>query len=146
MNTTTTFGTRLRLMRLELALSQAELATLLRQTGNDLGEPNTCNKRLIQKWELGEHHTCRPNYRRALTHALGVSYEQLSTPWAEPQPPDDTTPPAPPAPQNPEPTDTETALQLIDSVMAQLADARTRLGARLGRGGADPDPNQADVT
>ncbi|MGH6655421.1 MAG: hypothetical protein ACRDVE_09465 [Actinocrinis sp.] len=67
----------LRAIRLALRMSQSELATAVRHAGNVLGEPNTCNKRLIQKWESGEHTECRPNYKRALQAVTRTPYEQL---------------------------------------------------------------------
>jgi hypothetical protein len=67
----------LRAVRLALRLSQSEFAAAVRQAGEALGEPNECNKRLVQKWELGEHTMCRPNYRRALQSVTRTPYEQL---------------------------------------------------------------------
>ncbi|HEY3868171.1 MAG TPA: hypothetical protein VGM10_07460 [Actinocrinis sp.] len=67
----------LRAVRLALRLSQSELAAAIRHAGEALGEPNTCNKRLVQKWESGEHTVCRPNYRRALQSVTRTPYEQL---------------------------------------------------------------------
>ena len=67
----------LRAIRLALRLSQNEFAAAIRHAGESLGEPNTANKRLIQKWESGEHAECRPNYRRALEAVTRTQYEQL---------------------------------------------------------------------
>jgi tetratricopeptide (TPR) repeat protein len=53
-----------------------------------LGEPNTCNKRLVQKWESGEHTECRPNYKRALQAVTRTPYEQLGFSGSPPPPPD----------------------------------------------------------
>jgi hypothetical protein len=58
-------------------MSQSEFAAAIRHAGDALGEPNTANKRLIQKWESGEHTLCRPNYRRALQSVTRTPYEQL---------------------------------------------------------------------
>jgi hypothetical protein len=58
-------------------MSQSEFAAAIRHAGDALGEPNTANKRLIQKWESGEHTVCRPNYRRALQSVTRTPYEQL---------------------------------------------------------------------
>jgi transcriptional regulator with XRE-family HTH domain len=63
---------RLRSIRLGMGLSQTEFAALIRRAGDDLGEPNACGKRLIQKWESGDHRDCRPGYGRALAKATGV--------------------------------------------------------------------------
>jgi hypothetical protein len=60
-----------------LQMSQSEFASAIRQAGTALGEPNTCNKRLIQKWESGEHSDCRSNYKRALMMVTRTPFEQL---------------------------------------------------------------------
>ena len=67
----------LKAIRLALRMSQSEFASAVRNAGNVLGEPNTCNKRLVQKWESGEHTDCRPNYKRALQAVTRTPYEQL---------------------------------------------------------------------
>jgi DNA-binding transcriptional regulator YiaG len=67
----------LRAVRLAMRLSQAEFAAAIRRAGAAAGEPNTCDKRLVQKWESGEHATCRPNYRRALQLVTRRSYDHL---------------------------------------------------------------------
>jgi DNA-binding transcriptional regulator YiaG len=67
----------LRAIRLGLRLSQSEFAAAVRRAGESLGEPNTCNKRLVQKWESGEHTDCRPNYKRALQVVTRTQFEQL---------------------------------------------------------------------
>lgn len=67
----------LRAVRIALHLSQSEFAALVRKTGDDLGEPNGCTARLVQKWESGTYATCRSNYRRALQEATGTPYGQL---------------------------------------------------------------------
>jgi tetratricopeptide (TPR) repeat protein len=60
-----------------MRLSQSEFAQAVRRAGEVLGEPNTCTKRLVQKWESGEHTDCRPNYRRALERATRTPYSRL---------------------------------------------------------------------
>lgn len=70
-------NTTLRAIRLALHMSQSELAGAIRHAGEALGEPNTANKRLIQKWESGEHAGCRPNYRRALQSVTRMPFDQL---------------------------------------------------------------------
>lgn len=67
----------LKAMRLAVRMSQNELAAAVRQAGRVMGEPNGCTKRLVQKWESGEHADVRPNYKRALTAALRTPFEQL---------------------------------------------------------------------
>ena len=80
------FGRNLKRIRLRQYRSQSELASLIRRVGREIGEPNECSKRLVQKWESGGHGSCRPNYRRLLLVALGVSYEHLCEPWPEMEP------------------------------------------------------------
>jgi hypothetical protein len=60
-----------------LALSQGEFACAVRRAGADSGIPNNCSKRLVQKWESGDHAICQQHYRRALMHVTGVPFEQL---------------------------------------------------------------------
>lgn len=68
---------RLRAVRVDLGHSQQTFADLLRKAGAELGEPNRAGKRLVQKWESGEHAAAMPNYRRALEHVTGLSYAAL---------------------------------------------------------------------
>jgi hypothetical protein len=70
----------LRAVRLALYMSQSEFAAAIRNAGEALGEPNAANKRLIQKWESGEHTTLRPHYKRALQSVTRTPYEQLGFP------------------------------------------------------------------
>lgn len=70
-------NTALRRVRAELGMSQSELAEALRRAGDMAGEPNGATKRLVQKWESGEHAWCRPKYGRALQAVTGLSYRQL---------------------------------------------------------------------
>lgn len=67
----------LRQVRMELGLSQTEFARALRDASGSLGESNQATKRLVQKWESGEHATCRPIYRRALETLTGLAIEDL---------------------------------------------------------------------
>jgi DNA-binding transcriptional regulator YiaG len=69
---------RLRTLRKNvLHLSQSEFAIRVRAAGVELGELNNCGKRLVQKWESGDHAACRPNYRRALQQVFGMPFEAL---------------------------------------------------------------------
>ena len=68
----------LRAIRLALHMSQSELAAAIRHAGEALGEPNTANKRLVQKWESGEHTVCRPNYQRALQSVTRMPFDLRS--------------------------------------------------------------------
>lgn len=68
---------KLRIARLALKMSQVEFATTVRDAGDVLGEPNTCSKRLVQKWESGAQSVCQPNYRRALQKVTRTPYREL---------------------------------------------------------------------
>ncbi|HXR70920.1 hypothetical protein [Actinocrinis sp.] len=78
----------LKAIRLAMRMSQSEFASAVRHAGGVLGEPNTCNKRLVQKWESGEHTECRPNYKRALQAVTRTPYEQLGFSGSPPPLPD----------------------------------------------------------
>jgi transcriptional regulator with XRE-family HTH domain len=80
-------GARLRLVRLRLGLSQQALAVALKAIGLELGEPNNCTKRLVQKWESGEHKMPSAQYRRAIAWLTGEKFLALCAPI----PPDDVT-------------------------------------------------------
>lgn len=58
-------------------MSQSEFAAAVRRAGVTLGEPNDCTKRLVQKWESGEHRDCRPNYQRALQLVTRKPFDEL---------------------------------------------------------------------
>ena len=60
-----------------MLLSQAQFADAVRAAGNAMGVPNHCTKRLVQKWETGEHAACRPDYLRVLQAVMGLSAREL---------------------------------------------------------------------
>jgi hypothetical protein len=60
-----------------MRLSQAQFADAIRAAGNAMGVPNRCTKRLVQKWETGEHAACRPDYLRVLQAVTGLSAREL---------------------------------------------------------------------
>ena len=60
-----------------MRLSQAQFAEAIRAAGNAIGAPNHCTKRLVQKWESGEHAACRPDYLRVLQAVTGLSVREL---------------------------------------------------------------------
>jgi hypothetical protein len=60
-----------------MRLSQAQFADAIRAAGNAMGAPNHCTKRLVQKWETGEHAACRPDYLRVLQAVTGLSAREL---------------------------------------------------------------------
>lgn len=60
-----------------MRLSQSQFAEAVRAAGNAMGSPNHCTKRLVQKWETGEHAACRPDYLRVLQAVTGLSAREL---------------------------------------------------------------------
>lgn len=68
---------KIRAIRVALNMSQTEFATAIRAAGNESGDRNGCTKRLVQKWEAGEHAVCKPHYRRALQRVKQVPYSDL---------------------------------------------------------------------
>lgn len=77
-------GVRLREMRLDAGYSQTDLALKLRKAGEQLEIPNGCTKRLVQKWEKGEHRLPHPVYRTALEAVFHVSFDELCAPTLVP--------------------------------------------------------------
>lgn len=67
----------LRRARQEMRLTQAQFADAVKAAGRAIGEPNKCTKRLLQKWETGEHAGCRPDYLRALKSLTSLSAREL---------------------------------------------------------------------
>ena len=67
----------LRRARQSMRLSQSQFAEAVRAAGNAMGAPNHCTKRLVQKWETGEHAACRPDYLRVLQAVTGLSAREL---------------------------------------------------------------------
>jgi transcriptional regulator with XRE-family HTH domain len=76
-------NTALRAARTALHLSQEELARAVRREGQLAGEPNDCNKRLVQRWEAGIVTTPRGTYARALEAVTGLPVERLGFGLAE---------------------------------------------------------------
>ena len=60
-----------------MQISQQQFADAIRAAGRAIGEPNNCTKRLVQKWESGEHSGCKPNYLRVLQVVTGLSAREL---------------------------------------------------------------------
>lgn len=60
-----------------MRMSQAEFALAVRAAANALGTPNKCTKRLVQKWEMGDHVTCSPAYLVALRAVTGLPARDL---------------------------------------------------------------------
>lgn len=70
-------NTTLQAVRTSLLLSQEELAKRIKAWGEQAGEPNDANKRLVQRWESGDVTTPRNNYARALEAVTGRSIHDL---------------------------------------------------------------------
>lgn len=70
-------NTALRAVRTSLLWSQEDLARAVRAAGEQVGEPNACNKRLVQRWEAGLVTTPQGAYARALEVATGQPIENL---------------------------------------------------------------------
>jgi hypothetical protein len=70
-------NTAFRAVRRSLLMSQDDLARAVRQAGDRAGEPNGCNKRLVQRWEAGLVTTPRAVYARALEYVTGQPIENL---------------------------------------------------------------------
>ncbi|MGP0026408.1 MAG: helix-turn-helix domain-containing protein, partial [Streptosporangiaceae bacterium] len=70
-------NTALRQARQRLHLSQDELARAIRQAGDRAGEPNSCTKRIIQRWEAGLVRTPHGPYARALEYVTGQTIQAL---------------------------------------------------------------------
>ena len=69
---------RLRRIRVErFHLSQEQLAQQLRLAGEALLVPNACSKRLVQKWERGEHAALTATYQLAFVYLLGFDVETI---------------------------------------------------------------------
>ena len=70
-------NTALRAVRQSMRMSQDEMARAIRQAGERAGEPNTCTKRLIQRWEAGLVTMPHGAYARALEYVTGQPVENL---------------------------------------------------------------------
>jgi len=70
-------NTVLKTVRMELRLSQDELARAVRDAGKRLREPNDCSKRQIARWESGLVAAPRAVYVRALEEVTGKPIEAL---------------------------------------------------------------------
>jgi transcriptional regulator with XRE-family HTH domain len=71
----------LRAVRTGLRLSQDGLAREIRLAGDRIGAPNTCSKRLVQRWESGEVSHPHPDHLRALEAVTGLPASNLGFAW-----------------------------------------------------------------
>lgn len=125
-----------------MRLSQTEFAAAVRSAGEALGAPNQCTKRLVQKWETGEHATCRTDYLRVLQAVTGLSVRELGFRAVGPDPRGESRGPAPAmltedsigrlryALEHPSTVDGRTA-DLVESATARLFDLEHHSPARL---------------
>lgn len=74
----------LRRARQAMLMSQSEFASAIRAAGTAQGLPNGCTKRLVQKWETGEHAGCRADYLIVLQTVTGLSAHELGFSTQEP--------------------------------------------------------------
>lgn len=61
----------LREARRSMNMSQADLARRIREAGFELGDPNGCNKAMIQRWESGKTRRPQARYLLALENVFG---------------------------------------------------------------------------
>ena len=80
-------GARLRAVRLSFKLTQQGFADTVKAVGFDIGEPNRCSKRLVQKWEAGMHKMLSAPYQHAIERLTGEPFAYLCAP----NPPKDVT-------------------------------------------------------
>lgn len=73
-------GDRVRQHRQRMLMSQHEFAFAIRRAGHELGEPNCCTKRLVQKWESGGNGMPSIKYQRALEWITRQPIELLRKP------------------------------------------------------------------
>lgn len=69
-------NTLLRGARVRARLSQADLARLIREAGHKRGDPNSCTRVTVQRWEAGTS-TPQARYILALEDVLGQSAGEL---------------------------------------------------------------------
>ena len=60
-----------------MRMSQSQFADAIRAAGNALGVPNRRTKRLVQKWETGEHATCSLDYLKVLQAVTALTAREL---------------------------------------------------------------------
>lgn len=60
-----------------MLLSQDEFAKAIQRAGEEAGQPNAANKRLVQRWEAGISTIPRLDYARALEAVTGLPIESL---------------------------------------------------------------------
>lgn len=70
-------NTTLRAVREAMRLSQDEFARKVREAGDDLGEPNDCTTRTVQRWEQADVSYPRRYMVRAVERATGYRAEDL---------------------------------------------------------------------
>lgn len=61
----------LREKRISAHLSQADLAREIREAGFEAGDPNSCTKEIVKRWESGRTRRPQARYLLALEHVFG---------------------------------------------------------------------------
>lgn len=77
-------NTTLKAVRISLRLSQDGLAKAVQAAGKQLGAPNTCSKRLVQRWEAGDVAHPHVDHIRALETVTGLPAARLGFAWPVP--------------------------------------------------------------
>jgi|SRR6185312_11388333 len=67
----------LRMARSRLGLSQTAFAEEINTALKSSGQDSRCTKRLVQKWESGEHDLPVPRYQKVLEQVTGRPFELL---------------------------------------------------------------------
>lgn len=70
-------NTTIRAIREAMRLSQEEIARKVRDAGDELGEPNDCTTRTVQRWENGSVSYPRRTYVRAIERVTGYPIDEL---------------------------------------------------------------------
>lgn len=68
---------RVRESRLQLGLSQTAFADAINAVLERSGQEGRCTKRLVQKWEAGEHANVLPRYQKALAQVTSRPFKAL---------------------------------------------------------------------
>jgi len=77
----------LRAVRIAMRLSQDGMARAVQKAGKEIGAPNQCSKRLVQRWEAGEVAHPHPDHVRALEAVTGLPAARLGFTWPVPDMP-----------------------------------------------------------
>jgi transcriptional regulator with XRE-family HTH domain len=104
-------GMRLRAARVELGMSQSVFAMAVQDVCQEMGVRTSCTKRLVQKWENGDHGMPLPVYQQAIAKVTGEKIESL----CEPLPP----------------IDASEAARLVTEIISEQQDSHRRISHKL---------------